>query len=84
MPWPTPQDYNEAVQNPHLVFADGELRSGQPELDRLGLPRPRSGSFACVYKIECPGRAWAAKCFTTEVTDQEERYEAIDRHFSRS
>ena len=84
MPWPTPQDYNEAVQNPRSVFVDGELRSGQPELDRLGLPRPRSGSFACVYKIECPGRAWAAKCFTTEVNDQQERYEAIDRHLAQA
>ncbi|MCX6917363.1 MAG: hypothetical protein NT167_30730, partial [Verrucomicrobia bacterium] len=84
MPWPTPQDYNEAIQNPRSVFVDGELRSGQPELDRLGLPRPRSGSFACVYKIECPGRAWAAKCFTTEVNDQQERYEAIDRHLAQA
>ncbi|MEI7940608.1 MAG: hypothetical protein WCK27_28350, partial [Verrucomicrobiota bacterium] len=84
MPWPTPQDYNEAIQNPRSVFVDGELRSGQPELDRLGLPRPRSGSFADVYKIECPGRAWAAKCFTKEVTDQQERYEAIDRHLAQA
>ena len=83
MPWPTGQDYNEAIQNPRSVFVDGELRAGQPELDRLGLPRPRSGSFACVYKIECAGRAWAAKCFTTEVADQQERYEAIDRHLAK-
>jgi len=53
------------------------------ELNGLGLPRPRSGSFACVYKIECPGRAWAAKCFTTEVDDQQERYEAIDQHLAK-
>jgi hypothetical protein len=84
MPWPTPQDYNEAIQNPRSVFVDGELRSGRPEVDGLGLPRPRSGSFACVYKIECPGRAWAAKCFTTEVNDQQERYEAIDRHLAQA
>ena len=83
MPWPTGQEYGEALQHPRLVFVDGELRSGQPELDQLGLPRPRSGTFACVYKIECPGRSWAAKCFTSEVTDQEDRYEAIDRHLAK-
>src|SRR5260370_33095232 len=83
MPWPTPQDYCEAIQNPRLVFADPELRSGKPEVDRLGLPRPRSGSFACVYKIECPARAWAARCFLTETIDQQERYAAIDRHLRK-
>lgn len=84
MPWPTPQDYNEAVQNPRLAFADADLRCGQAEVDGLGLPRPRCGAFACVYKMECPGRAWATKCFTSEVIDQQERYEEIDRHLAEA
>ena len=80
MPWPTPQDFNEAVQNPRLAFADPDLRAGQPELTPLGLPRPISGGFACVYKIQSGGRLWAARCFLSEVADQQRRYEAISKH----
>lgn len=80
MPWPTPQDFNEAVQNPQLAFTDPDLRAGQPELTPLGLPRPISGGFACVYKIQTGGRLWAARCFLSEVADQQRRYEAISKH----
>jgi hypothetical protein len=77
MDWPTPQDYSEAVQNPRLAFGDPELQAGRPELDRLGLPRPRSGSFATVYKIECAAKNWAVRCFLRNVPDQQQRYAAI-------
>lgn len=77
MPWPTPQDYNEAVQNPQFAFSDSDLRVGQPELNQLGLPRPRSGSFACVYKMQSGARFWAARCFLREVPDIQRRYDAI-------
>jgi len=84
MPWPTPQDYNEAVQNPRLAFTDPDLRNGQPELNPLGLPRPISGNFACVYKIQSGGRRWAARCFISEVSDQQRRYEAISTYLTRA
>jgi hypothetical protein len=80
MAWPTPQDYNEAVQNPQLAFTDSELRAGQAELNAIGLPRPITGGFACVYKIQSGARLWAARCFLSEVRDQQHRYEAISRH----
>ena len=51
MPWPTPQDYQEAIQSPSLCFSDPDLHSGIVEEDRLGLPRPISGGFAVVYKV---------------------------------
>src|SRR5258706_1001998 len=82
MAWPTPQDYNEAVQNPRLAFTDADLRGGQPELTRLGLPRPISGAFACVYKMHSGGRQWAARCFLTDVPDQQQRYAAISTHLA--
>jgi hypothetical protein len=83
MAWPTPQDYNEAVQNPNLVFADPELRTGHAELDRLGLPRPRSGGFASVYRMQCGQRDWAVRCFLREFYDQQQRYAAISDHLAR-
>jgi WD40 repeat protein len=87
MAWPTAQDYDEAVQNPHLNFQDAELKDGQVELyqrgSRRGLPRPRSGNFATVYRMQCGQRNWAVRCFTSKVTDQQKRYAAISEYFAR-
>lgn len=84
MPWPHPPDYNEAIQNPQLCFADPELRLGQPALNALGLPWPRSGNNADVYKIVCPGeQTWAVKCFTREVRGLRERYQAVSDFLMR-
>lgn len=84
MAWPTPQDYNEAVQNPRLAFTDADLRNGQPELNPLGIPRPISGNFACVYKMQSGGQRWAARCFISEVSDQQRRYEAISTYLAKA
>lgn len=83
MAWPTPQEYNEALQGPQISFSDTELRSGRPELDALQLPRARSGTFATVYKVRCGQRDWAVRCFLREFSDQEERYAAIHEHLER-
>ena len=80
MAWPTPQDYNEAVQNPRLAFTDRDLQFGDIELTPLGLPRPICGRFASVYRIQSGDRVWAARCFLSEVPDQQARYHAISEH----
>ena len=83
MAWPSPQDYNEAIQNPRLNFSDPELQSGQPEVTALGLPKTISGAFASVYRLNCGGKSFAVRCFTSEVADQQQRYEAISRHLAQ-
>jgi hypothetical protein len=84
MPWPTPQDYQEAVQNPGTAFDDAELRAARPEEDALGLPRAVTGGFASVYKLTAPsGRAWAVRCFLRDVPDQQKRYDLIGRELAR-
>lgn len=80
MAWPVASDFQEAVQNPRDSFSDAELQSGVPELDPLGLPRPRAGGFAVVFKMQCGGRNWAIKCFTREFLDQQSRYAAVSNH----
>lgn len=80
MSWPDDQAFNEAVQNPALCFADAELRSGMVAAHPTGLPRVMSGNFASVYKIKCPQRIWAVRCFRREITDQQARYAAIGEH----
>jgi WD40 repeat protein/formylglycine-generating enzyme required for sulfatase activity len=85
MAWPRQTDYNEAIQSPRLCFKDPDLRQGQPDTDRLGLPRPCTGNFADVYKVHSPGQhAWAVKCFTREVTDLQARYRAISDHLRQA
>jgi len=80
MPWPTPQDYNEAIQNPRSSFEDPDLRAGMPELTPLGLPRPITGNFASVYRMHCAGKDWAVRCFWREFDDLQQRYAAISAH----
>lgn len=80
MLWPSLNDYQEAIQNPRFCFADSELQGGQPVLNRLGLPMPISGNFACVYQTNCNGRKWAVRCFLRYHTDQERRYSVISQY----
>lgn len=75
--WPTPQDYNETIQNPQICFEDSDLRQGKVETTAIGLPRSASGTFASVYKIKTPKANWAVRCFLSNRTDQEERYQQI-------
>jgi hypothetical protein len=80
MSWPVSQDYNEAIQTPASSFADPELRAGTVATNALGIPMPRSGNFADVYEMRCPGGArWAVKCFTRQVVGLRERYQEISR-----
>jgi hypothetical protein len=84
MGWPTPQEYNEAIQNPLSAFEDPELRAGQPLLTPLGLPRPITGAFASVYQRACAnGRTVAVRCFLRDFGDHQERYAAISAHLAR-
>jgi len=83
MSWPSPQDYNEALQNPKYCFADPELAAGTTELDQLGLPRPRSGMFACVYKVHAGARDWAVRCFLQSKPGQVSRYAQIKSELER-
>jgi hypothetical protein len=84
MPWPLPQDYNEAIQSPAVCFADEELREGRPSLNRLGLPIPRSGNFADVYEFSCPANKWAIKCFTREIAGLKERYREVSAYLKQT
>ena len=73
-------DYNEAIQNPQVCFADADLREGHAD-GLMGLPLPFSGNFADVYKMLGPnGKNWAVKCFTREVQGLHDRYQAISDH----
>ncbi|HEY9793422.1 MAG TPA: hypothetical protein V6D22_23680 [Candidatus Obscuribacterales bacterium] len=75
--WPTPQDYNEAIQNLEHNVVDSDLQNGQIETGPHGLPRPITGAFASVYKIRCDKRDWAVRCFLRNIPDTQSRYQQI-------
>lgn len=79
MLWPSPQDYNEAVQNPNTCFNDTDLKSARVALGPLGLPHPITGAFSTVYRLESDtqNKAWAVRCFLRPVSDQQDRYDRI-------
>ena len=72
--------YQEAVQHPLSAFRDPELKLALPELDGLGLPKPRSGSMAVVFRLQGQGKVWAVRCFQRLARDQGERYAAISHY----
>lgn len=87
MPWPQSTDYNLAIQNPALCFRDADLRacSAYSADPVLGLPTPRPGNFADVYRLDHPdGHSWAVKCFTREVGDLAERYALLSDHLGNA
>jgi hypothetical protein len=81
-PWPTPQDYNEAIQNPATSFEDDELRRGAAARNKLGIPKPITGNFATVYQVRTGPSVHAVRCFLRNVPDQRDRYELISRHLA--
>lgn len=83
MAWPSDQDYNEAIQNPHITFADKELQSGHVELNPMGIPKARSGNFATVYKVTTGGAANAVRCFRYDNPEYNIRYPAIASYLSQ-
>ena len=77
MPLPRGDEYNQAVQNPIISFADSELKSCQVETTPLGLPKPYSGGFTTTYRLKSANKNWAVRCFTREIKDLQQRYQSI-------
>ncbi len=81
--WPSMVDYQEAVQSPPSAFTSSELRCGTPVANKLGMPRPISGTFASVYELASGGHRWAVKCFLRNIPDLHRRYAKISAHLKQ-
>jgi hypothetical protein len=81
--YPTPSQYREALQWPHLTLLDAELQQATPETDALGLPRAISGAFATVFVLNGRTQRWAVRCFHAPVADLEARYRALAKHLKQ-
>jgi hypothetical protein len=82
MNWPTHTDYQDAIQNPAICFAEADLKAGTAAADMLGLPRVMSGNFASVYELTTEGKRYAVRCFVRQVMGQQGRYARLSQHLS--
>lgn len=77
MAFPRGDEYVAAIQNPHIVFSDSELKSSKVELNNWQLPKPYSGGFTTTFRLMNHSKEWAVRCFTKAVPDLQTRYDAI-------
>lgn len=78
--WPTPQDYNEAIQSPHICIGDPDLKSASVDTNVLGLPKSMTGAFASVYKLTTADRSFAVRCFLNNRLEQHDRYRKVSEY----
>lgn len=83
MAYPALGAYQDAIQNPRVVFQDPDLQASQVETNPFGVPKPRAGGFAITYQLTNGNSKWAVRCFHKEVKDLEQRYAAISRHLDQ-
>jgi hypothetical protein len=82
---PQLDEYQQAIQKPHLAFQDVDLRECHPETDPIiGWPRVTSGGFALTYRLLGPHKQWAVRCFHKPVPDRRRRYDAISRFLNNN
>jgi uncharacterized protein YjbI with pentapeptide repeats len=82
--WPLNIDFTIAVQNPHLCFADPDLKQSNTSKNSRGRVLLWSGNFATVYKLTKGNRSWAVRCFTRiPQSDVQQRYRLISEYLSQ-
>src|SRR5436190_21809649 len=83
MNWPTPTDYRDALQHPDRFFRIPRIQGYRAETNRLGVPRPRTGASAHVYKLVQGSSAVALRVFLHPASRRQERYRAVHQHLSQ-
>jgi len=81
MPYPTTEQYMEALQFPSKHLKDAELANAKVESTGMGLPFARSGGFALTFKLIGSNKSWALRLFQKDRVGDKlgERYGAISR-----
>ena len=81
MPYPTTEQYMEALQFASKHLKDAELANAKVESTGMGLPFARSGGFALTFKLIGSNKSWALRLFQKDRVGDKlgERYGAISR-----
>ena len=80
---PTADSYQKAVLNPNLCFSDTELKGGKTHTNKQGLALPWSGQFASVFRVQTNAGIRAIKCFTSQISDHQDRYARLHLHIDK-
>src|SRR5687767_3184466 len=80
MTWPSAVDYRDALQHIDRFFTVAKVLGGRAETNHLGVPRPRSGASAHVYKVTRAGTRLAVRVFLYPSDQREWRYVPLDQH----
>lgn len=83
MPLPTADSYQKAILNPNLCFSDTELKGGKTHTNKQGLALPWSGQFASVFRVQTNVGIRAIKCFTSQISDHQDRYARLHLHIDK-
>lgn len=76
--WPTTAEYEAMLAHPKKAFKEPKFRECVIEKKPNGLPRPRSGNSATVYKAMLPnGENYALRFFSRRSPDNPGRYAVI-------
>jgi len=86
MPFPTFEQYVDALQFPSKVLKDPELAAAKVETTGMGLPFARTGGFAVTFKLIGQNKSWALRLFQKNRDGDKlgERYGAISRAIRNS
>ncbi|MEL6612512.1 MAG: AarF/UbiB family protein, partial [Bacteroidota bacterium] len=74
MSYPSPSDYQEALQLADLAFTVPHLAQGVVETNALGLPRAMTGAFAVVFRVDTSVGPKAVRCFLRDQPDRGRHY----------
>lgn len=80
---PTADSYQKAVLYPNLCFSDTELQGGKTHTNKQGLALPWSGQFASVFRVQTNTGIRAIKCFTSQISDHQDRYARLHLHIDK-
>jgi serine/threonine protein kinase len=83
MSYPSLEQYQTALQHPHVAFVPASLKSGKIALSGLGQPRVMCGGFALTYAVTVGSSRFAVRCFHRQSPDLEQRYRAISTQLER-
>lgn len=77
---PQPDEYRTALLNPSICFSDPELKTGKTSTNRQGLAVVWAGQFASVFRVQTAAGMRAVRCFTSKVSDHQDRYARFHAH----
>jgi hypothetical protein len=75
--FPSRADYIAAVEKAANFVLDPVLKRGRPRTDRNGQPLIFSGGFTSVFVIDCRDKAYALRCWISDIGDAAHRYQVI-------